>query len=467
MISLKEACGVFGAISKTPYDILQDVHYGLFALQHRGEESAGFAIANGSGVHGYRNMGSVAEVMTQDVMNRFGNSSIAIGHVRYSTTGGSNIANAQPIVFKGRVGDVALAHNGNIFNSANLREFLIEKKVLFQTTIDSEVIAALINYNYKGSIVQAVTSTAKMLRGSYALVIMSEQGLVAVRDPFGIRPLVMGEKDDGTIIFASESPALDVVGARYVRDVEAGEIIICSHKKGLESFYMDTERDNRMCSFEYVYFARFDSIINGRSVYDARIKAGELLAENHYVDADLVAPVPDTASVAASAYSHKTGIPYLDVLSKNRYSGRTFIQPEQHLREIMVKMKLSAIKDNVQGKRIVLIDDSIVRGTTSKKIIGMLKEAGAKEVHLRITSPPVKHACYFGIDIQNEKELIGANHSEKEIAEILGCESVEFLTLDELVTMCGKENSGICDGCFSGCYPFEVKSKYIDKLRME
>lgn len=465
MSNLKEACGVFGVYSDRPYNIVYDVQLGLFALQHRGEESAGFAIAADGGVKCYRHMGTVPQAMPDSVLKYFPESSIAIGHTRYSTTGSSNIVNAQPLYFMGRAGEMALGHNGNVYNSGELREMLIREKVLFQTTIDSEVIASLINHYYKGDIIAAVNRAAHDLKGSYAVVMMDNSRLIAFRDPAGIRPLVMGKKDNATI-FASESAALDAVSADFIRDVEPGEIVIVD-KCGVHTHRIESNVKKGICSFEYVYFARNDSVMDGLSVYDARRKAGQLLAKYHGVDADIVAPVPDTAAVAASAYAAATGIPYVDVLSKNRYIGRTFIQPEQSLRENMVRIKLTAIHGNVDGKRIILIDDSVVRGTTSKKIIALLREAGAKEIHLRITSPPVKHACYFGIDIQNERELIGANHIESEIADILGCDSVQYLTVDELREMCGSAAHPICTGCFSGNYPLDPKGDNIDKLRME
>jgi amidophosphoribosyltransferase len=465
MSNLKEACGVFGIYSDQPYNIVYDVQLGLFALQHRGEESAGFAIAADGGVKCYRHMGTVPQAMPDSVLRNFPISSIAIGHTRYSTTGSSNIVNAQPLYFMGRAGEMALGHNGNVFNSGDLREMLIKEKVLFQTTIDSEVIASLINHYYKGDIIAAIDRAAHDLKGSYAVVLMDKSRLIAFRDPAGIRPLVMGKKDNATV-FASESAALDAVGADFTRDVEPGEIVIVD-KDGMHSYRIESNAVKGICSFEYVYFARTDSVMDGLSVYDARRKAGQLLAKYHGVDADIVAPVPDTAAVAASSYAAATGIPYVDVLSKNRYIGRTFIQPEQAQRENMVRIKLTAIHGNVDGKRIILIDDSIVRGTTSKKIIALLREAGAKEIHLRITSPPVKHACYFGIDIQNERELIGANHTESEIADIIGCDSVQYLTVDELKEMCSDAAHPICTGCFSGNYPLDIKGDNIDKLRME
>lgn len=464
--SLKEACGVFGIYSPKPYSIAYDVQLALFALQHRGEESAGLALATEKGVNSYRNMGTVPQVFTEYVLSNLPKSHIAIGHVRYSTTGSSNAINAQPLVFSGKTGEMALGHNGNIYNSSELRQQLIANKILFQTTIDSEVIASLINHYYQGDIVKAINLAAKDLKGSYAIVMMDRKRLIAVRDPAGIRPLVMGKMPDGAIVVASETPALDVVGAEFERDIEPGEIIIVDDN-GLKSYKIEGEYKKGVCSFEYVYFARTDSVMDGLAVYNARMRAGELLALNHRVDADIVAPVPDTAAVAASSFSICTGIPYVEVLSKNRYIGRTFIQPEQSMRENMVRIKLSAIKHNVEGKRIILIDDSVVRGTTCKKIIALLKESGAKEIHLRITSPPVKHACYFGIDIQNEGELIGANNSEDQIAKILGCDSVEYLSVDELKQMCGGSRLPICSGCFSNEYPLDVESRAIDKLRME
>jgi amidophosphoribosyltransferase len=463
---IKEACGVFGIYSKTPYDIVYDVQLGLFALQHRGEESAGLAYATADGVSCYKNMGMVPQVMSDNILKSFPKSNIAIGHVRYSTTGSSNIVNSQPLLISGRSGEIALGHNGNIFNSGEVRERLTDKKILLQTTIDSEIIAALINLYYDGDIVKAISFAAKDLKGSYAFTMMDKNRLIAVRDQSGIRPLVMGEKPDGTVVIASETPALDVVGAAFTRDIRPGEILIVDIT-GIHLYNIDGERPKGLCSFEFVYFARTDSVIDGLAVYNARRKAGELLAKNHSVEADIVSSVPDTAAVAAQAYADYSGIPFTEVLSKNRYIGRTFIQPQQSERENMVKIKLAAIKHNVRGKRIILIDDSIVRGTTCKNIISLLYEAGAREVHMRITSPPVKFACYFGIDIQNEGELIGAKNTQEMIAAILGCDSVEYLGIEELREMCGGANLDICTGCFSGKYPIEVGINKIDKLRME
>lgn len=465
--SLKEACGVFGVYSNKPYKIAYDIQFGLFALQHRGEESAGLAVSTETGIISYRNMGSVPNVLNERILKGFPSSNIAIGHVRYSTTGSSHVVNAQPLVYSGRAGEMALGHNGNIFNSDKIRNNLMKKNVLFQTSVDSEVIAALINNHYNGNLAEAIISASCFLKGSYAIVMMDNKSLIAVRDPSGLRPLVMGKTQEGNIVVASETPALDVVGATFTRDIEAGEIVVIN-QEGIKSYKTKCNNVKKgICSFEYVYFARNDSIMDGLAVYDARVKAGELLALNHSIDADIVAPIPDTAAIAASSYSKCAGIPYIDVLSKNRYIGRSFIQPDQTMREKTVRMKLSAIRDNVEGKRIVLIDDSIVRGTTGKKIVAMLKEAGAKEVHFRITSPPVKHACYFGIDIQNEDELIAAKHTETEIAQILGCDSVEYLSIAELAEMCAGANYDICTGCFSGKYPMDVSSDSIDKLRME
>lgn len=452
---LKEACGVFGIFAKEPYNISSDVQLGLFALQHRGEESAGIAVAADGGVQCYKNMGTVPQVLPDAVLKNIKDSNIAIGHVRYSTAESSDIVNAQPLLVTGRTGEMAIGHNGNIINSKQIRDKLKQKKILFQTSIDSEMIAALVNNYYNGDIARAVNRAAQDLIGSYAFVMMDSGRLIAVRDPSGIRPLVMGKKADGAVVVASESPALDVVGAEFVRDIRPGEILVIDDS-GIQSYNIDGNPIKGICSFEYVYFARTDSVMDNLPVYKARMKAGELLALNHRVEADIVAPVPDTASVAASSYSICTGIPYVEVLSKNRYIGRTFIQPEQSMRENMVKIKLSVIRSNVRGKRIILIDDSIVRGTTSKKIIALLREAGAKEIHLRITSPPVRHSCHFGIDIDDTKELIGAKNSEKEIAKILGADSVEYLSIEELKEMCAGASTDVCTGCFSGKYPLDI-----------
>ena len=416
--AMNEECGVFGVYSPAKKDLGSMVFYGLYALQHRGQESAGIAVSNGDGIVYHKGMGLVPYAFSNFSLNNFPKSNVSIGHVRYSTTGSSNILNGQPLVFTGKRGKIALAHNGNIVNSDQLREELIKDGVIFQTNIDTEVIAALINKYSDKDLIEGVKMAAEKLIGAFTLLIMTKDVLIAVRDSYGV------------------------------------------------SFYMEKKRES-LCIFEHVYFARPDSIIDGCSVYDARQKSGRLLAKKYPVDADIVSGVPDSAVVAARSYAEESGIPYVEALTKNRYVGRTFIQPDQKSREKYVDVKMNALKFNVEGKRLVLLDDSIVRGTTSKKIVTMLKKAGAKEVHLRICSPIIKHPCYFGIDMQTHDELIGNNRTEKEIAEELGADSVRYMKIEDLKEACSSSDLGFCMACFDGKYPMPVDGKDKDKLRLK
>lgn len=462
--AMNEECGVFGVYSPTKKDLGSMVFYGLYALQHRGQESAGIAVSSGDGIIYHKGMGLVPYAFSNFSLNNFPKSNVSIGHVRYSTTGSSNILNGQPLVFTGKRGKIALAHNGNIVNSDQLREELIKDGVIFQTNIDTEVIAALINKYSDKDLIEGVKMAAEKLIGAFTLLIMTKDVLIAVRDSYGIRPLCLGKLDDN-IIVSSETCALDSVRAEFVRDMKPGEILV-SDKNGTVSFYMEKKRES-LCIFEHVYFARPDSIIDGCSVYDARQKSGRLLAKKYPVDADIVSGVPDSAVVAARSYAEESGIPYVEALTKNRYVGRTFIQPDQKSREKYVDVKMNALKFNVEGKRLVLLDDSIVRGTTSKKIVTMLKKAGAKEVHLRICSPIIKHPCYFGIDMQTHDELIGNNRTEKEIAEELGADSVRYMKIEDLKEACSSSDLGFCMACFDGKYPMPVDGKDKDKLRLK
>lgn len=463
--SLSEECGVFGVYSNECRDVANTVYYGLYALQHRGQESAGIAVTHNNKIAYYRDMGLVPEVFNHTTLSSLPEGDIAIGHVRYSTTGASLVCNAQPLVFTGKCGRMALAHNGNIVNARVLRDELISKNVLFQTSIDSEVIAALINQYSQVNIVDGIIKAASMLKGSFALTIMTFTQLIGVRDGFGIRPMVLGQLHDEYIL-SSETCGLDAVNAKYIRDIEPGEILVID-AKGLHSYYLQ-ERGEAACIFEHVYFARPDSIIDSCSVYEARKLSGKILAEKYPVQADIVSGVPDSAIVAARGYSEASGIPYVEALAKNRYVGRTFIQPDQNSREISVNVKMNALKANVEGKRIVLIDDSIVRGTTSKKIIDMLRKAGAKEIHLRISSPIIKYPCYFGIDTQTFGQLIGAEKNEDQIRDFIGADSLKFLDIPDLVKTCSSSKIGFCLGCFSGKYPIDVEGyNNIDKLRFE
>ncbi len=456
--SFSEECGVFGIHSPETYNIASTAYYGLFALQHRGQESCGIAVGNGKKIEYYKNMGLVPEVFSAERISSLPDGNIAIGHVRYSTTGASKLCNAQPIYFIGKCGKMALAHNGNLINAKELRNELIKENAVFQTSIDSEVMASLINKYSDESIVDGVLEACKQFKGSYSFVLMGQGKLIAVRDPYGIRPLCFGTIGDKYVV-ASETCALDGVGAKFVRDIEPGEVLVFDGS-GIEFYRIDkTVEKKAHCIFEYVYFARPDSEIDGVSVYESRKESGKILARKYPVEADMVAGVPDSAVVAARGYSEVSGIPYGEALTKNRYVGRTFIQPEQGMRENSVKIKLNALRSNVCGKRIVLIDDSIVRGTTSKKIVQMLKEAGAKEVHLRISSPITKHPCYFGIDTNDYSQLVGAFRTEEEIREFIGCESLHYLTIDELCQTVHRDKNDFCLGCFNGEYPYIVENE--------
>lgn len=461
-----EECGVFGVYSQENRNVAHSVYYGLYALQHRGQESAGIAVSFADKITYYKGMGLVADVFSGGNINRLPEGDLAVGHVRYSTTGASQLLNAQPVVFTGKCGKMAVAHNGNLTNTKQLRDELIKENAVFQTTIDSEVIAVLINSLSDGDILTGVKRACLKFKGSYALVIMTADKLIAVRDPYGIRPLCIGTAD-GDVFVASETCALDAVGANFLRDVKAGEIVVID-SEGIHSHMMENvPAKSSMCIFEYVYFARHDSVLDGYSVYEARKEAGKLLARNFPVEADLVSGVPDSGNVAARGYSEESGIPFVEVLARNRYVGRTFIQPDQSQRENSLSVKMNALRGNVRGKRVILIDDSIVRGTTMRKIIKMLRDAGAKEVHIRICSPVIKHPCHLGIDIQTYSQLIGAYKNEEEICESLGADSVRYLTVEQLLSTCAGAKTDFCLGCFNGKYPYPLDDYKADKLKLE
>jgi amidophosphoribosyltransferase len=440
------------------------VYLGLYALQHRGQESAGIAAYNGETVVCKKDMGLVSDVFKEGLPDEL-KGSVCIGHVRYSTTGASTLNNAQPLVIKYKMGNIALAHNGNLINADVLRDLLEDGGAVFQTSIDSEVIANLIARYARKGFEAAIQETMQAVKGSYALVILANDKLIGVRDPQGIRPLCIGKIGD-SFILSSESCAIDTVGGEFIRDVEPGEIVIIDDS-GLKSLKIEEETRPTVCIFEYIYFARPDSIIDGISVYEARRNAGMALALEHPVDADLVISVPDSGTVAAIGYAEQSGIPYGEGLIKNKYVGRTFIKPDQNLRELAVQVKLNPLKRNIEGKRIVLVDDSIVRGTTSRKIVSLLKGAGAKEVHVRICSPLIKYPCYFGIDTPSRKQLIGSNYTVDEINGIIGADSLGYLSLEGLLKSTSDEK-GFCTGCFSGIYPMSVPregNKFIFEKR--
>ncbi len=455
-LGVHEECGVIGIKSSTKKELARDIYYGLFALQHRGQESAGIAVSYDEGkIAYYKNMGLVSEVFHEEELELLPVTDTAIGHVRYSTSNSSNVINAQPVVFYGKFGRMSLAYNGSIINADVLKDNMIQRGHIFQSSTDAEVICALINDCIKDNVEEGILTASRMLHGAFAFVVIIGGKMIAVRDNHGLKPLVMGERN-GEIIFASESCALDALDATIIRDVEAGEMIIVEENMQISSRCIASACMGP-CIFEYVYLARSDSTIDGVSVYDSRFECGKKLAELYKIDADIVSGVPDSAVVAAFGYAAASGLHYVDALSKNRYIGRTFIQPDQSMRENSVKIKLNAFRSNIKGKRLVLIDDSIVRGTTSKKIVSLLRHCGAKEVHMIIASPPVKEPCYFGVDMDTKEQLIANNRTEEEIRDIIGADSLHFIPLDLLVSSCGGHK--YCTGCFNGNYSVDLKEK--------
>ena len=456
---------VFGMYDFDGGDVASTIYYGLFALQHRGQESCGIAVSETNGPKGkvtsYKGMGLVNEVFTQDNLEPM-HGDIGVGHVRYSTAGASTRENAQPLVLNYVKGTLALAHNGNLINAMELRKDLEYTGAIFQTTIDSEVIAYHIARERlnSNSVEEAVGRACQKIKGAFALVVMSPRKLVGARDPYGFKPLCIGKRDNAYIL-ASETCALDTIGAEYVRDVLPGEIVTITPEGGIQSdlsLALPKEKEAR-CIFEYIYFARPDSHIDGVSVYASRIKAGRFLAMDSPVDADLVVGVPESGNAAALGYSLQSGIPYGTAFVKNGYVGRTFIKPKQSSRESSVRVKLNVLKEAVDGKRIIMIDDSIVRGTTSDRIVKMLRDAGATEVHVRISSPPFLWPCYFGTDIPEREQLIAYNRSIEDIRKIIGADSLGYLGVERLEEMVG--GLSICKGCFTGTYPMEPPKEDI------
>ncbi len=453
-----EECGVFGAYDLDGRDVAASIYYGLFALQHRGQESCGIAVTDTFGerkVLSRKGLGLVNDVFDEEELSKL-KGNLGVGHVRYSTAGGTRVENAQPLVINYVKGTLAIAHNGNLVNAVELRRELEYTGAIFQTTIDSEVIAYHIareRLNTKTA-EDAVKNAMKKIRGAYALAVISPRKMIGARDPFGLKPLCIGKRDN-TYFLASESCAIAAVDAEFVRDVQPGEIVTIT-KEGIASdmgMAIPKEQHAR-CIFEYIYFARTDSTIDGVNVYHARILAGKALAESYPVDADLVVGVPDSGLVAAKGYSERSGIPYGMAFHKNSYVGRTFIKPKQSDRESSVKIKLNVIPEVVKGKRIVMVDDSIVRGTTCANIIKMLKNAGAVEVHVRISSPPFLHPCYFGTDVPSDEQLIAHSHTTEEIRKMIGADSLGYMEVSKLKDMAG--DLKYCDACFTGNYPMGV-----------
>lgn len=461
---IKEECGVFGMYDFDGNDVASSIYYGLFALQHRGQESCGIAVSDTQGLKGNvaskKGMGLCNEVFTPDDLESL-KGDIGVGHVRYSTAGESCIENAQPLVLNYIKGTLGLAHNGNLINANELRHELEYDGAIFQTTIDTEVIAYHIaRQRVKTATVEdAVKNAVKKLKGAFSLVVMSPRKLMGVRDPFGFKPLCIGKRDNAYIL-ASETCALDTIGAEFVRDVEPGELVMIT-PEGIasdKSMCIPEEKRGR-CIFEYIYFARTDSYIDNISVYKSRILAGKYLAEDSPVEADLVVGVPESGNAAAMGYAMGSGIPYGTAFVKNTYVGRTFIKPKQKNRESSVQIKLNVLREAVEGKRIIMIDDSIVRGTTSDRIVKMLRDAGAKEVHVRISSPPFLWPCYFGTDVPAREQLIAYNRTIEEIREIIGADSLGYLRLERLEQLV--DGLSICKGCFTGNYPLEPPKEDI------
>lgn len=454
---LHEECGIFGVWDGERFDVAKDIYYGLLALQHRGQEAAGIATCNTIGPRGniclHKEMGLVTEVFNEENLSKM-DGNIGIGHVRYSTTGASSLQNAQPIASYYLKGTLALVHNGNIVNSDELKSELMEQGLTFKATSDSEVIHVLLSRlrAESGSIEEAVKKLVPKLIGGYALIIMSPRKLIAVRDPLGLKPMCLGKTPTGYVI-SSESCALTAIGAEFVRDVEPGEIIVLS-KKGLVSDSTLVSKDRAHCVFEYIYFARLDSKIDGVSVYNARFNGGRALAKAYPVEADIVAGVPESGVTAAAGYAYESGIRFVNAFHKNSYIGRTFIKPTQAERESAVHMKLNVLKDVVAGKRVVITDDSIVRGTTIANLIKMLRDAGATEVHVRISSPKFLYPCFYGTDVPSRKELIANNFTVDEICRKIGADSLGYMKLEDLAGTV--DGLPLCTACFEGRYPTKV-----------
>lgn len=452
---LNEECGVFAIWGHEQAATL--TYYGLHSLQHRGQEGAGIAVTDGKKVYDHKGLGLVNDVFKSDQLEKL-HGHAAIGHVRYSTQGANNYANVQPLVFRSQTDTLSLAHNGNLVNASALKYQLEAQGSIFQTTSDTEVLAHLIKRGGPLSFIDNVKHSLSMIKGAYAFVMLKEDQLIAALDPNGLRPLSLGRLGEAWVL-ASETCAFDLIGATYVRDVQPGELLVID-KDGLHEDRFSNSVERAMCSMEYIYFSRPDSNIEGINVHAARKQLGIELGKEAFIEADVVTGVPDSSISAAIGYAEATGIPYELGLIKNRYVGRTFIQPSQELREKGVKMKLSPVRGIVEGKRVIMVDDSIVRGTTSRRIVKMLREAGAKEVHVRISSPPIAHPCFYGIDTSSEDELIASTHSVEEIREIIGADSLVYLSVDGMKEAIGRDSSqrncGQCLACFTGKYPTEI-----------
>jgi len=448
----KEECAIFG-IYNCP-DAANFTYLGLYSMQHRGQESSGIVSSDGEHLYRFAGMGLVANVFTEAKMKEL-QGNMAIGHNRYSTTGASFLRNAQPLRVESHLGPIALAHNGNLINSWEIRKRIEKDGSIFQTTIDSEIIVHLMARSGEKNLLDALYFALREIRGAYSLLILTPKYLIAVRDPNGFRPLVMGQRGEHSIVFASETCAFDITETRYIRDVQPGEMVVVD-RTGTRSYYPFPETKPSLCIFEYIYFSRPDSMIFSESVYKVRKELGRKLAKISPVEADVVVPVPDSANIAALGYSEVSGIPYEKGLIRSHYIGRTFIEPDQKIRDFGAKIKYNVVREVVNGKKVIIVDDSIMRGTTSRKIIKMIRSAGAKEIHLRISAPPTISPCYYGIDIPTHKELIAATHTLEEIRKYLRVESIAYLSIDAMhEAVKDHKGGGFCDACFTGNYPIE------------
>jgi len=449
-------CGVFGVFSTSPVEAADLTYLGLYALQHRGQESAGMVVSDGKTMRIHKGMGLVSQVFDDDALKALPGR-ISVGHVRYSTTGAAHVANAQPLMCLSRHGQVALAHNGNLTNTNLLRRELLDAGLVFQTTTDSELILHLLAVQADVSFEEAARRAAENLVGSYAVCAMTNQCLIGIRDPLGIRPLAIGRSQEAWFL-ASESCAFDTVGATLVRDVAPGEMVVID-EQGLRSVRFAQKSREAMCVFEYIYFARADSVIDGRTVHEVRKEIGRRLAQKIRIKADVVIAAPDSASSAALGFAETSGIPFDVGLAKNRYVGRTFIQPTPAMRRMGVHIKLNPIVETLRGKKVILVDDSIVRGTTSKRMIQLLKEAGAKEVHMVVASPPFLHPCLYGIDVPNSDELIAAGRTIDEVCRLIGADSLTYLDFESLYEAIGISGERLCSACFGAPYPTPVEDE--------
>jgi amidophosphoribosyltransferase len=440
-------CGITGVFAPG-HDAARLAFFALYALQHRGQESAGIAAADGGTIRSHKEMGLIGAIFDEDILSEL-NGHIAVGHTRYSTTGSSIVVNAQPLLERTDVGDFAFAHNGNITNTDELREAL-SPSVTLQATSDSEVVAKVL-VEAQGSMLDRIKTVLRQARGAYSIVLCTDNELYAFRDPWGVRPLCLGSYHDGWVV-ASESCALSTIGATYVRELEPGEILRIN-ANGIESTRVDLDEPAALCMFEYIYFARPDSQLKGQSIYMARYRMGQQLAREHPADADVVMAIPDSAVPGGIGYAAQADLPYVEGLIKNRYIGRTFISPDQRMRSRGVQLKFNPVIENLQGQRVIVVDDSIVRGTTTPRIVQLLRDAGAKEVHVRVTSPPIKHPCYLGVDMATYDELIAANYTVEEIRQKIGADSLGYLSLEGLVEATGRDRNEMCVGCLTGVYP--------------